>query len=94
MKTHFARWQVLFCTCLITLAGSSALNAETIADSNLDWSPDGIQGENNWTYGYYNLTLDEEEGDGEYQTTDFIEFLNDDSGFVDFDGANHWSVAL
>ena len=90
MAKAFFRWQALFGACLL-LAGNSVAHAEVFADSNLDWSPDGTQGENNWTYGYYNLTLDEEENDGVYQTTDFIEFLNDDSGFVDFDGENHWN---
>lgn len=91
MKTTFVRWQALICACLLILSGSSVSFAETIADSGEDWSFDGTQGENNWSYGYYNLTLDEEESDGIYQPTDFIEFLNDASDFVDFDGANHWN---
>ena len=68
----------------------SSVRGEIIANSVDDWSIDGIQGENNWTYGYYNLTLDEEEGDGEYAAEDFIAFLNDDSGEVGPEGENHW----
>ncbi|MCP4191272.1 MAG: hypothetical protein P8N76_05530 [Pirellulaceae bacterium] len=68
---------------------SSAAPADMIADSVEDWSLDGIQGENNWTYGYYNLTLDEED-DGEYAAEDFIPFLNDDSFEVGPEGENHW----
>ena len=69
---------------------SAAAHAEIIADSIEDWSLDGIQGEDNWTYGYYNLTLDEEENDGEYDVEDFIPFLNDDSFEVGPEGENHW----
>ena len=32
--------------------------AETIADSRTDWSTEGEQGVNGWTYGYYNRTDD------------------------------------
>ena len=44
---------------------------QPIADSSMDWSLDGEQGVNNWYYGYYNLTLDEDPG---YEADDFIEF--------------------
>ena len=44
---------------------------QPIADSSLDWALDGEQGANNWYYGYYNLTPDEEPG---YEADDFIEF--------------------
>jgi len=67
---------------------SSSLLAATIADSTADWSNTGTQGENNWSYGYYNLTGD---ADGEYQSTDFIAFLNDGSNSVQPDGLNHWT---
>ena len=60
------------------------LAAVEIADSLNDWSATGLQGENNWYNGYYNLTLD---GDGIYQSGDFIEFLNDPLDPPN----NHWN---
>ena len=51
-----------------------ACDPQWIAHSYYDWSPDGIQGENSWYYGYYNYTLDLNEDDGIYQADDFIEF--------------------
>src|SRR5262249_16839337 len=44
-----------------------------IAFSISDWSVSGTQGEKNWHYGYYNLTQDQNTGDGVYQAEDFIE---------------------
>ena len=69
-----------------------------IADSEQDWSFDGTQGENDWSYGYYDQRLDVETGDGVYELDDFTEFLNDGSGIVSADAAfgawkdspNHW----
>jgi len=61
-----------------------------IADSELDWSRTGTQGERGWFYGYYNRTLDE---DRSYDGDDFVPFVNtvgDFGGEVAFDG-NHWS---
>ncbi len=75
---------------LLMAAGPSAIYAATLADSFDDWSTDGTQGENSWWNGYYNLTVDEEEGDGIYQPDDFIEFLNDGSGQVLEDEQNNW----
>jgi hypothetical protein len=66
--------------------------AQVIADSFDDWSAAGSQGENNWFYGYYNLTLD---GDQSYEADDFIEFTNSagpGGGPVAPDG-NHWTGA-
>ena len=40
-------------TALIRSAGANVVIADTIAD----WSTSGVQGENNWTYGYYNRTV-------------------------------------
>ena len=54
---------------------------QPIADSSRDWSLDGEQGFNNWYYGYYNLTLDEDPG---YEADDFIEFED----FEHWRGAN------
>lgn len=61
-----------------------------VADSLLDWSTTGTAGENGWTNGYYNSTVDG--GDG-YQTSDFRPFLNDGSGVPETDPAevNHWN---
>ncbi|MCZ6794156.1 MAG: thrombospondin type 3 repeat-containing protein [Planctomycetota bacterium] len=61
-----------------------------LADSIFDWSTDGVQGENNWFAGYYNLTLDP---DATYEADDFIEFVNEvgpQGGPVDPFG-NHWT---
>ena len=48
-----------------------------LADSNADWSTDGTQGVNGWTYGYYNLTDD---ADGAYSADEFVAF----------ETATHW----
>ena len=69
------------CICLLTLGIS--LPAQEIADSFDDWSTTGTQGENNWFYGWYNLTEDEEFDDGEYAADDFNEFENDGSNLVE-----------
>ncbi|MFP6737506.1 MAG: lamin tail domain-containing protein [Planctomycetota bacterium] len=45
--------------------------ADTIADSMADWAPDGEQGVNGWTYGYYNRTDD---GNNSYAADEFILF--------------------
>src|SRR5690606_26111985 len=61
-----------------------------IADSIADWSVDGEQGDNNWYYGYYNLTFD---ADASYEPDDFEEFSNlfgPGGGAVDPFG-NHWT---
>ena len=91
MKCSFGRSLLAFALIVLISQGASA---DTIADSADDWSFDGVQGENNWFNGYYNLTLDEEEGDGEYQADDFIAFLNDDSLEVFEDDANHWDGSI
>jgi hypothetical protein len=64
--------------------------AATLADSFDDWSADGTQGENGWFNGWYNLTADELDADGVYQTADFRPFVNDDSGVIDPEGLNQW----
>ncbi len=70
---------------------------EVIADSIAEFS--GVQGQDNWFYGYYDVRADAEDGDGVYQPSDLIEFLNDGSdivsddpnigGWKDWD--NHWN---
>ena len=67
---------------------------ERIASSRNDWSEDGEQGVNGWTYGYFNVSLDgdfeDEEGYG-YGTDLFIDFADDD----DFDWTgNNWDSNL
>ncbi len=58
--------------CLATLVFvTGELSAGVVADSVADWSLTGTQGENGWTYGYFNYTDD---GDKVYQAGDFIPF--------------------
>ena len=67
-----------------------------IADSIADWSASGTQGENGWTYGYYDLTADGAPNEGAYDhTTDFIPFLNDGTGVPETNPTevNHWNGA-
>jgi hypothetical protein len=59
-----------------------------VADSFVDWSPIGVQGANDWTAGYFNLTGDE---DGVYSADALTLFLNDGSGVINSDGLNHWN---
>ena len=75
----------------LLLCPAAILQGAEVANSVDDWSVDGIQGENSWFYGYYNLTLDEQDGDGVYGVDDFEEFLNDDSQIIEPEGDNHWN---
>src|SRR5262245_46403672 len=59
---------------LALLAGPASAQVTTFADSFDGWSSTGTQGENGWFNGYYNLTVDQQTGDGVYQLDDFIEF--------------------
>ncbi|MCA9197253.1 MAG: hypothetical protein KDA87_06930 [Planctomycetales bacterium] len=72
----------------ICLGMAIPASAEIIADSQADWSLDGIQGENGWFNGWYNYTADD---DQTFAPDDFEPFINDGSAFVDFDGENHWT---
>ncbi len=67
-----------------------ACRPELVADSLVDWSTTGTQGEKNWFYGYYNRSEDELEGDDQYQADEFIPFTNDGDVVVAPDG-NHWT---
>ncbi len=78
------------CVIALSCVLPGHVGADEIANSFDDWSPDGVQGENNWTHGWYNFTLDDEEGDGEYSVEEFIPFLNDESFEVTPDGLSHW----
>ena len=83
-----------FGLCLAGAIGAQPVQAgpalPLLADSEADWSATGMQGENGWSNGYYNLTLD---GDGVYQDTDFLPFLNDGSGVPETAPVeiNHWT---
>ncbi len=83
MKTIANRACTIGFAAFVVVAMSAALplstaSAEIIADSFEDWSTSGIQGERDWFNGYYNLTRD---GDGRYDTSDFIAFRR----------ADHWT---
>ena len=58
--------------------GTGDVCDDELADSRAGWSRDGVQGENNWFYGYYNLTQDQADDDGVYQAGDVIEFDKED----------------
>jgi hypothetical protein len=47
-------------------------DAEVHADSIAEFS--GVQGQNNWYYGYFNKTIDDQNLANGYQASDFIEF--------------------
>lgn len=74
--------------CLTCCIGSSAF-ADVVADSVADWSADGTQGANGWTYGLYNATAD---GNGTYDRGDFQAFDGGDYAWNgskwDFTGGN------
>src|SRR6185436_12048947 len=55
-----------------------------VADSAADWSLNGIQGEKNWFYGYYNESPDT--NTPSYHISDFIPFPRGSSSF----GANNF----
>jgi hypothetical protein len=69
-----------------------------LADSMGGWSVTGTQGDNGWFYGYYDVKVDVETGDGVYAADEFTEFLNDGSGIITSDdtigawktATNHW----
>ena len=50
---------------------NATVHVPLLADSVLDWSADGTQGERGWYNGIYNLTQD---SDGTYQSDDFEQF--------------------
>jgi hypothetical protein len=76
--------------------------AGVVADSYVDWSGTGMQGENGWSYGYYDVRADVEVGDGVYGPGDFVGFLNDGSNAISTDATtggwrsspNHWSGSM
>ena len=59
-----------------------------IANSVTDWSTTGTQGENNWTYGYYNRTAD---AGGVYAAGDFIPFPRSNAAFGT---GNYWTGTI
>ncbi len=68
-----------------------------LADSVAEFSEN--QGQDGWTFGYYDVREDVENGNGDYDVSDMIPFLNDGSGVISTDGTvgawksstNHWS---
>jgi hypothetical protein len=67
------------------------VNVRKVADSLTDWSATGVQGANNWHYGYHDVRAN-----GDYQPTDFTPFQNlsgPTGGAVSPEG-NHWTGAL
>ena len=62
-------------------------DCDPLATSMDGWSFDGVQGEFDWFFGYYNLTADEEPG---YEPDDFIEFTSVPGDPIAIDG-NHWN---
>jgi len=81
----------LIAAALLAGLAWSPLHADT-ADSVVDWSTTGTQGENGWEYGYYDVTNDAEAGYD--HANDFVPFENsagDDGGAVDPAG-NHWAT--
>ena len=87
MGRSLSRCLILLLSTLCFALQSAPCSAATIADSQDDWSADGVQGENGWFNGWYNYTADD---DQIYAVDEFQPFVNDDSGFVDFDGLNNW----
>ena len=71
---------------------------DVLADSMGGWSVTGTQGDNGWLYGYYDVKVDVETGDGVYAADEFTEFLNDGSNTIVSDdtigawkdAVNHW----
>ncbi len=59
----------------LCLATPSMVYGEIVADSVADWSADGTQGANGWTYGFYDGTAD---ANGVYDAADFQEFTAPD----------------
>ncbi len=74
---------------VLTVLWLPSARAATFADSSADWSTTGTQGENGWFNGWYNLTADQEDGDGLYQPTDFIPFIKNGT-VVSEDQLNNW----
>jgi hypothetical protein len=70
-----------------TLLYSNVSYGDVIADSLEDWSVDGIIGENGWFNGWRNFTEDNG-GDYNYEE-EFLFFINDGSGVVDYIGEGH-----
>ncbi len=50
---------------------NNSITLVPVADSTSDWSPDGVQGNRGWYYGYYTPSTD---GSPSYQTNDFVLF--------------------
>ena len=85
------RFQKMTRTLLLALclATPSMVYGEVVADSVADWSADGTQGADGWTYGFYDGTND---GNGAYDVADFQAFAGPDWNWTgsawDFGGGN------
>lgn len=81
-------WCVASAVCVCLQAEPA--RAGTLADSFDDWSVAGIQGENGWFNGYYNLTTD---ANATYAVDDFTPFVNTagPGGGPVSPGGNHWT---
>jgi hypothetical protein len=69
---------------------TGAVVANTVADSQSDWSTSGTQGEKGWHYGYFNLTRD---ANKVYAAAEFTPFTNSagPAGGAVSPGGNHWT---
>ena len=92
MRKHFRGW-LCFAAALSVMLVASA-NAEVITNSIDAWSPDGEQGVNGWTYGYFNVTLDGDPEDDNlgYATDQFIDFTSEEDDW-EWTG-NGWDSTL
>ena len=86
---HMSAGRLALSVVLLVLLASSA-QAAKLADSIEDWSADGTQGVNGWTYGYYNLTQDEAAAP---TWSDDFEAYALDSTIADQGGWTTWSGA-
>jgi hypothetical protein len=70
-------------------AGDACDEERALADSFLDWSYGGAQGESGWEYGYYDAGAD---ADGSYEPGDFTPFFSEfGPPGGDTSGANDWT---
>lgn len=90
MRTKLLRGCAVGMAALLVLGGSSGAQAQVLADSRAEFS--GTQGQDGWSYGYRNYTLDGE-GDNYNPATAFIAFAGG-AGQGDWDGFSQlWDAA-
>jgi hypothetical protein len=73
------------------LPAGPLVNVRKVADSRTDWSATGVQGANNWLYGYHDVRAN-----GTFEAGDFITFQNlaGPAGGAVTPAGNHWSDQL